>query len=102
MEIFGKHIFGSCAEAWLKLCKEQKRDWILKRTNQKDETLITEFINNPQISKECKCLDCGKNKVNEPNGISKEVATTTESIETGADSVGDSVKRQPKSKRRKG
>jgi hypothetical protein len=102
MEIFGKHIFGNDAKAWLKLCKEQKREWILKHTKQSNENLIDEFINNPNISKECKCLDCGKNKVNEPNGISKEVATVIEPVETGADSVGDSVKRQPKSKRRKG
>ena len=102
MEIFGKHIFGNDAKAWLKLCKEQKKEWILKHTKQSNEILIYEFINNPNISKECKCLDCGKNKVNESNGILKENATTTEPIEIGADSVGDSVKRQPKSKRRKG
>ena len=61
MEIFGKHIFGTDADAWLKLCKDQKKEWILKHTNQTDETLIDEFIKNPKISKECKCLDCGKN-----------------------------------------
>jgi hypothetical protein len=102
MEIFGKHIFGNDAKAWLKLCKEQKKEWILKYTKQSNETLIDEFINNPNISKECKCLDCGKNKVNESNGILKENATVIEPIEVGADSSGDSVKRQPKSKRRKG
>jgi len=104
MEIFGKHIFGKDAEAWLKLCKEQKKEWILKRTKQTNEALITEFINNPNISKECKCLDCGKANKNESVsvGVSKEVATVTEPIEVGADSIGDSVKRQPKSKRRKG
>jgi hypothetical protein len=82
MEIFGKHIFGNDAKAWLKLCKEQKKEWILKYTKQSNETLIDEFINNPNISKECKCLDCGKNKVNESNGISKEVEQSNEIVST--------------------
>jgi hypothetical protein len=77
MEIFGRHIFGDDAKAWLKLCKEQKKEWILRYTNQKNETLIDEFINNPNISKECKCLNCGKNG-NKSIGISK---TTTEGVE---------------------
>jgi hypothetical protein len=75
MEIFGKHIFGTDAEQWLKLCKEQKKEWILKYTNQKDENLIDEFVKNPKISKECKCLDCGKN-----GNISKRVS---EEVEVG-------------------
>ena len=61
MDIFGVHIFGDDAEAWLKLCKEQKTEWILKRTNQTDLNLISEFVSNPKITKECKCLNCEKN-----------------------------------------
>lgn len=67
MEIFNKHLFGKDAEQWLKLCKDSKKEWILKHTNQSNETLIDAFIQNPKISKECKCLDCGKN-----GNISKE------------------------------
>ncbi len=81
MEIFGKHIFGSDAEAWLKLCKEQKKDWILKNTNQRNEDLINDFINNPKITKECKCLDCGKNG-NISKGISEEVKVGNENNST--------------------
>lgn len=66
MEIFGKHIFGSDAENWLKQCKEFKKEWILKYTNQTNETLIDEFINNHKISKECKCLDCGNKRKRVP------------------------------------
>lgn len=103
MEIFGKHIFGDDAKAWLKQCKDQKREWILKYTSQKDDVLISEFINNPKISKDCKCLDCGKKKkdVNISDRVSEEVATAIEPSENGADSRTYSVKRQPKAKRNK-
>ena len=102
MEIFGKHIFGNDAEAWLKLCKEQKKEWILKYTKQTDLQLIDEFVNNPKITKECKCLDCGKNKKDVTNGIPKEITTTTQPIEVGADSITNSIERPKKTKRRKG
>jgi hypothetical protein len=94
MEIFGKHIFGTDADAWLKLCKDQKKEWILKYTNQKDENLIDEFVKNPKISKECKCLDCGKN-----GNISKRVS---EEVEVGNEnnSTSGNGKRRA-SKRRK-
>jgi len=96
MEVFGVHIFGSDATQWLALCKDQKKEWILKYTNQKDESLINDFVNNPNITKECKCLDCGKNK---KDGISKSIPTEfTESIES-TDASGDS--KRVVSKRRK-
>jgi len=103
MEIFGKHIFGNDAEAWLKLCKEQKKEWILKHTKQTDTSIIEEFINNPKISKECKCLDCGKSKNNgnKSDRIPKEVTTVAEQAENGADSERNSVERPKKAKRRK-
>lgn len=104
IDVFGKQIFESCAEQWLKLCKEQKREWILSNTTQTDEILITEFINNPKISKECKCLDCGKNKkyVNISNRISKEATTITESTDNTEHNGKDSIERPKKPKGRKG
>ena len=62
LEIFDATIFEGDAVDWLAKCKEQKREWILKHTSQTNEEAITEFINNPKISKDCKCLDCGKAK----------------------------------------
>jgi hypothetical protein len=97
MEIFGKHIFGTDADAWLKLCKEQKKEWILKYTNQKDENLIDEFVKNPKISKECKCLDCGKNG-NISKRVSEEVATVTEPIDNEEPSATNRAKRRKKVK----
>ena len=96
MEIFGKHIFGTDADAWLKLCKDKKKEWILKHTNQTNETLIDEFIKNPKISKECKCLDCGKNG-NISKGISKEVKQIN-ITNTPENSVGTNTKRRRNSK----
>ena len=103
IDVFGKQMFESCAKQWLKLCKEQKREWILKNTSQTDESLITEFINNPKISKDCKCLDCGKNKKDDKRiGISKEVTAITEPVQIRTDGKRNSTKRQPKTKRVKG
>jgi hypothetical protein len=100
MDIFGKHIFGDDAKAWINLCKESKKEWILKYTSQKNETLIDEFINNPNISKECKCLNCGKNG-NKSNGVSKKVTEGAESVSiTGNDTKG-STKRQRSVKTKK-
>lgn len=79
IEIFGKIIYGSDAELWLKLCKQEKKDWILKNTNQKNEVLIDEFINNPSISKNCKCVNCGKN-VNISKTDVNEIATVSEVV----------------------
>jgi len=93
MEIFDKQIFGNDAQQWLKLCKDQKKEWILTHTSQTNESLIKDFIENPKISKECKCLDCGKNKKNESNGIPNEITTVTKSIDDRTISKRNSVKR---------
>jgi hypothetical protein len=62
MQIFNLEIFGSDSEQWLNLPKEQKKEWILKYTNQKDESAIDEFILNPKITKDTHCLDCRSKK----------------------------------------
>jgi len=102
IDVFGFLIFESDAVEFLGWCKDKKREWILSNTNQKDESLIDEFINNPKISKECKCLDCGKNKErNESSGISKEVATVIESGQATSNDVGTDTERPTSTKRRK-
>ena len=59
MEIFGKQIFGSDKEQWLELPIEEKVEWIRKYTNQDNDAIIEEFVNNPKISKDKICLTCG-------------------------------------------
>lgn len=100
MDIFGKHIFGDDAKAWINLCKESKKEWILKYTSQRNESLIDEFINNPNISKECKCLNCGKNG-NKSSGVSKAVAESTESVIITGNDTKNSAKRQRSVKAKK-
>jgi len=102
LEIFGKIIFESDADAWLKLCKDQKREWILKHTEQRNEQLIDEFINNPSISKQCGCIDCGKNKKqNESSGVSEAASTDSQPASNGAASIRNSTKRPKAAKSKK-
>ena len=85
MEIFGKHIFGETLDYFVGLSRDEKIEWIKKRTSQQNDDQINEFLDNfkPIKSDGGNCLDCGKldNKIHNPNGgnISKgneqEVAT---------------------------
>lgn len=59
MEIFDKQIFGDDKEQWLKQTVAKKVAWIRKYTNQQDNAIIEEFVNNPKISKDKICLTCG-------------------------------------------
>jgi hypothetical protein len=99
MEIFNVMIFGNDAKDFLKLCKEKKREWILKNTYQRNETLINEFINNPKISKECKCLDCGKNDKNISETNAVEVATVVKVEQTSGNGGGGIAKRRKHTKK---
>ena len=101
LEVFGHLIFESDALEFLSWCKDKKREWILTHTKQTDEKQITEFINNPNISKDCKCLDCGKNKVNDSSRITKQVAAVVEPTSfAGVDSK-NNTKRPSAAKGRK-
>ncbi len=62
MEIFNVQIFGEDAKLWLEMPKSQKKEWILKNTNQVDDLAIEEFLLNPKITKDAHCLDCRNKK----------------------------------------
>lgn len=62
MVIFNVQIFGIDKEDWLKQSVEDKVEWIRKYTNQQNDEVIEEFINNPKISKDKICLTCGADK----------------------------------------
>ena len=98
MEIFNVMIFGNDAKDFLKLCKDKKREWILKYTTQRNETLIDEFIKNPKISKECKCLTCGKNDKNISKANANEVATVVKVEQTSGNGGGGIAKRRKHTK----
>ena len=62
MVIFNVEIFGEDKDYWLAQTPEFKVEWIRKYTNQQDDAVIEEFINNPKISKDKICLTCGLEK----------------------------------------
>jgi len=62
MQIFNLEIFGEDKDQWLEFSKAQKKEWILKYTNQTNDVLIEEFLANPKITKDVHCLDCRNKK----------------------------------------
>ena len=70
MDIFNVFFFGSDKEDWLKQSAEDKVEWIRKYTNQQNDEVIEEFINNPKISKDKICLTCGADKFKEKEIVS--------------------------------
>ena len=60
MEIFNVQIFGSDKDYWLSQTAEWKVEWIRNHTNQQNDAIIEEFINNIKISKDKICLTCGE------------------------------------------
>lgn len=110
MEIFNIIIWGVDAEKFCALTREEKIQYILKHTNQKDLNQIELFLESP-IVKAKECLSCGtlNNKIENPfkndSDISKtnaiEVATDSYEVVVGESSDTDSVKRSRKAKRRK-
>jgi hypothetical protein len=63
MRIFNVEINGKDAQWFCNLTKEQKHTWILKNTNQTNESLIADFLSktlNP--NKKEYCVECRGNK----------------------------------------
>lgn len=104
MQIFNKLLGESDFEAFLDLTRENKVSWIKKYTNQQNDVLINEFLDNPHKEVNGCCIGCGNNhKKNE--GISKanviEVADSSTEILVAESSSADSVERPKNTKRRK-
>lgn len=108
MQIFNVQIFGSDKEQWLSQTVEEKVEWIRKYTNQQNDAIIEEFVNNPKISKDRICLTCGLDKQKEEVIVTNEIL---DSLEKSSNALGlseeqhntvvDSVtKMKNKSKRR--
>lgn len=110
MEIFNIIIWGNDADNFCSLSKEEKIQWILKHTNQKDLNQIESFLESP-IVKAKECLSCGtlNNKIENPfkdgNNISKanaiEVTADSYEVVVGESSVANSNKRSRQTKRSK-
>jgi hypothetical protein len=110
MEIFNIIIWGVDAENFCALTRDEKIQWILKNTNQKDLNQIELFLESP-IVKAKECLSCGtlNNKIENPfkddSNISKanaiEVTASGYEVVAGKPSNTDSVKRPRQTKRGK-
>lgn len=89
LPIFNVFINGDDIDYFCALSREEQFEWILKNTNQKNETLINEFLGSPIITENVNCIGCGKlnNKIenpneqhNQPSGISETVAVDSETV----------------------
>ena len=96
MQIFNLEIFGSDKEEWLSQSVEWKVEWIRKYTNQDNDAIIEEFVNNPKISKDKICLTCG----DKMNFKIEQATKIVEIIDEQKNLVLDSIVK-PKSKSRK-
>jgi hypothetical protein len=106
MEIFGVIISKEQSKEFCHLSKEEKRNWILKYTKQRNEDLITDFINNPPKAngKDCGC-GCGGSKTktdgNITSGVSQTITESSELVSNSGHDKGNSTKRFRKSKGQK-
>jgi hypothetical protein len=81
MTIFNVEINGKDAEWFCSLSKEDKYNWVINNTNQKNETLINEFVSKTlDPNKKEHCIGC-RNK--------KEKVSISKIIENGNISSGN-------------
>lgn len=98
MQIFDKHLFDTDAKWFREACKVEQKKWILENTNQKDESLIEEFLNSKMNEGKEECQSC-KDKKNDSNiskGNDAENATINQSDSSSKSGIGDSPKRPKK------
>lgn len=101
MEIFGKHLFGSCAQEFIDLPVMEQVNWIKKRTKQTNDDLIDDFLSNLKGQEDKQCINCGNNG-NITSRIPEEVTTVIELAENSVDNGRNSTKRPKAIKRAKG
>lgn len=83
LNIFGFQIFGQDAIDFLSKTKAQKIAWIKENTNQTDDFLINEFVQNPKITNNTRCIPCREAK--EKVTISEIVEKSVETVNATAD-----------------
>lgn len=100
MEIFGKHLFGACAQEFIDLPIMEQVQWIKKRTSQTNDDLIDDFLSNLKDQEDKQCINCGNNG-NITNRIPKEATATIETASNSVDNGRNSTKRPKATKRGK-
>lgn len=109
LEIFNIIISGDAVEHYLSLSKEDKKEFIKNHTNQKNDSVIDDFLsmNNEPFNG---CVNCGElnNKIENPfkngnisEGIPAEAIESEQPKLDGTDGGADSNERPKKSKRAK-
>lgn len=101
MEIFGKHLFGEDAEAFINLPIMEQVSWIKKRTKQQNDNIIDEFLSNIKNNDSKECLNCGQNDNNISKGVQQPIEEINVTNVTEISS-GTNTKRRGNNKKPKG
>ena len=99
MKIFNVILNGIDAKWFCKLSKQEKIDWIVKNSNQKNTETIIEFLLLPIESTDCGC-GCGGSKLetNESSRISETIVKNYELVSNSRDNGKDNSSRRKKLK----
>jgi len=93
LPIFNVFINGDDIDYFCALSREEQFNWILKNTNQRNETLINEFLDSPIITQNVDCVGCGKlnNKIENPNnGEHNQPSGVAETVTVDSETINDS------------
>jgi len=101
MEIFGKHLFGEDADAFINLPIMEQVSWIKKRTKQQNDNIIDEFLSNIKNNDNKECLNCGQNGDNKRERVQEPIEQINVTNDTKVSS-GTSAKRRGNNKKPKG
>jgi hypothetical protein len=109
IKVFNIILNGIDAEKYASLSNDDKKEFIIKHTNQRNEKLIDAFLQKP-LKNATGCLNCGElnNIIENPfkdanisEGISEAVENSDESIVVAGSDEGNNIVRSKKPKRRK-
>lgn len=109
LQIFNVSINGQKDIDWFTtLTREQQINWVLKHSNQKNEEMINNLLDNLEVTKQEGCVGCGQlnNKIENPlkNGdniserISETVTIDNEVVSTTTDGSGTNTKGRKRTK----
>lgn len=113
LQIFNVSINGQKDIEWFTtLTREQQINWVLRHSNQKNEEMINNLLDNLEVTKQEGCVGCGQlnNKIENPlkNGdniserISETVTIDNEVVSTTGNDSGTNIKRRNNNKKSKG
>jgi len=113
LQIFEVSINGQKDIEWFTtLTREQQINWVLKHSNQKNEEMINNLLDNLEVTKQEGCVGCGqmnniienplKNGDNISERVSEEVTVDNEVVGVAGNDSGTDTKRRNNNKKSKG